>query len=121
QLKGKGIANVPAASWKDLMQFKKSFTGPIPEKNEAGLTKDGVVTYHGRAHFLSSNTLQVNEEVLQAEKFVIANGAKPAKLSIPGEELLIDSTAFLSLNELPHELLLVGGGYIAFEFAHIAA
>ena len=54
-------------------------------------------------------------------KFVFANGAAPAKLSIPGEELLIDSTAFLELEELPKEILFVGGGYIAFEFAHIVA
>ena len=121
QLKGKGIETVATASWKDLMRFKKSFTEPIPVKHKAGLNKAGVVTYNGRAHFLSANTLQVNSEVLQAEKFVIANGAKPAKLSIPGEELLIDSTAFLELEELPKEMLLVGGGYIAFEFAHIAA
>ncbi|HEY5371995.1 MAG TPA: NAD(P)/FAD-dependent oxidoreductase, partial [Hanamia sp.] len=56
-----------------------------------------------------------------AEKFVIANGAAPAKLSIPGEDLLIDSTAFLDLEELPKEILFVGGGFIAFEFAHIVS
>jgi len=121
QLQDKGIANLVTASWKDLMQFKKSFTEPIPAKHEARLKEAGVITYNGRAHFLSSNTLHVNGEILQSEKFVIANGAKPAKLSIQGEELLIDSTVFLELEGLPKELLLVGGGYIAFEFAHIAA
>ncbi|MEO6836950.1 MAG: NAD(P)/FAD-dependent oxidoreductase, partial [Ginsengibacter sp.] len=48
-------------------------------------------------------------------------GASPVKLSIPGENLLIDSTAFLELEELPNEILFVGGGFIAFEFAHIVA
>lgn len=121
QLQDKGIATPASASWKDAMQFKKSFTEPVPNKREDGLKKAGVTTYHGRAQFISENTLQVNDEVLQAEKFVIANGAKSRQLSIPGEELLIDSAAFLELEALPEEILFVGGGYIAFEFAHMVA
>ncbi len=119
QLKGKGIATAATSSWKDLMQFKRSFTEPKSPKTESGLRDAGVATYHGRAKFISENTIQVNEDILYAEKFVIANGAAPAKLSIPGENLLIDSTAFLELEELPEEILFVGGGFIAFEFAHM--
>jgi glutathione reductase (NADPH) len=121
QLHGKGIATPATPSWKDLMQFKKSFTDPVPSAREGAMEKAGVTTYHGRAQFISANTIRVSEDILQAEKFVIANGAKPRRLSIPGEDLLIDSTAFLELEELPEDILLVGGGYIAFEFAHIAA
>lgn len=121
QLQGKGLSTPATASWKGLMKFKKTFTEPIPGKRENALKSTGVTTYHGRAHFISENTLQINEDILHAEKFVIANGARPRKLSIPGEELLIDSTAFLELQELPDEILFVGGGYIAFEFAHIVS
>lgn len=121
QLEGKGIVTPVMASWGDLMKFKTSFTEPTPSKSEAGLIKASITTYHGRARFISGNILQVNGEKLQADKFVIANGAKPVKLSIPGEELLIDSTGFLELKESPKEIVFVGGGYIAFEFAHIAA
>ena len=121
QLQGRGIASVATSSWQDLMQFKKSFTEPKIPKTEAGLKEAGVTTYHGRAKFIDKNTIQVNEEILYADKFVIANGAAPAKLSIPGEDLLIDSTAFLELEELPEEILFVGGGFIAFEFAHIVS
>nr|WP_240735102.1 NAD(P)/FAD-dependent oxidoreductase [Hymenobacter sp. UV11] len=52
---------------------------------------------------------------------MIAAGARPRPLGIPGEELLLDSTAFLELAELPADLTLIGGGYIAFEFAHLVA
>lgn len=121
QLQGKGIATAATSSWKDLMQFKKSFTEPKILKTEAGLKEAGVAIYYGRATFISENTVQINENILHAEKFVIANGARPTKLFIPGEDLLIDSTAFLGLEKLPEDILLVGGGYIAFEFAHIAA
>jgi glutathione reductase (NADPH) len=121
QLQGKGISTIANYSWKDLMQFKKTFTEPKTPATLAGLKDAGIAAYHGRAKFIAENTIRVNEKILYAEKFVIANGAAPAKLSIPGEELLIDSTAFLELEELPKEILFVGGGFIAFEFAHIVA
>lgn len=121
QLYGKGIATVTQASWKDALQFKKSFTEPRVSKSESGLIEAGVQIYHGRAQFISENTIQVNGTILYAQKFVLANGAAPAKLSIPGEDLLIDSTAFLEIEKLPTEILFVGGGFIAFEFAHIVA
>jgi glutathione reductase (NADPH) len=121
QLQGKGLFTPAIASWNDLMEFKKTFTEPVAARREKTLKSADVTTYHGRAHFISENTIQINEDILEAKKFVIANGAKPRKLSIPGEELLIDSTAFLELPELPDEILFVGGGYIAFEFAHIVS
>lgn len=121
QLLGKGIQTIATSSWKDLMEFKKSFTEPKIPKTEAALKEAAVAVYHGRAKFVEENTIQVNENILYAEKFVFANGAAPTKLSIPGENLLIDSTAFLELEELPKEILFVGGGYIAFELAHIVS
>lgn len=120
QLQGKGVATA-ASSWEDLMRFKKSFTEPKIPKTEATLKEAGIAIFHGRAKFIGENMIQVNDDILYAEKFVIANGATPVKLSIPGEDLLIDSTAFLDLEELPKNILFVGGGYIAFEFAHIVS
>jgi len=121
QLQRHGIKNSSSGSWKDLMKFKKTFTDPVPQKRETALEKVGIVTYNGRAHFLSDNTLQVNDDILYADKFVIAVGSKPARLSIPGEEFLSDSTDFLQMKELPGKLIFIGGGFIAFEFAFIAA
>jgi glutathione reductase (NADPH) len=106
QLQGKGISSLATSSWKDLMQFKKSFTEPKVPKTEFQLKEAGVATYHGRAKFIAENTIQVNENILYADKFVIANGAAPAKLSIPGKDLLIDSTPFLELEELPKKFYL---------------
>ncbi len=121
QLHGRGISKPAIGSWKDLMKFKEGFTEPVPGRKGEELKNAGIATFNGRAQFISPNSLRVNEEVLQAEKFVIANGARPRKLSIPGEDLLIDSTQFLELQHLPDDILFVGGGYIAFEFANIVA
>jgi glutathione reductase (NADPH) len=52
---------------------------------------------------------------------LIAAGAKPRPLDIPGEDYLTTSEQFLELNALPGRILFIGGGYISFEFAHLSA
>ena len=120
-LEGKGITTSTTSSLKDLMRFKKSFTEPKISETEVGLKRADVGMYHGKAKFVSKNTIQINENILQAKKFVIANGAKPRSINIPRENFLIDSTAFLELKELLEDILFIGGGYITFEFAHIVS
>jgi glutathione reductase (NADPH) len=58
---------------------------------------------------------------LEGRQVVIAAGEAPANLNIPGTEYLTTSDQFLDLTELPRKILFIGGGYIAFEFAHLAA
>jgi glutathione reductase (NADPH) len=79
------------------------------------------VPFHGRAKFVASDQLQVNGQVLKGKQFVIATGATPARLHFEGEDLLVSSDHFLEMEKLPATIAFVGGGYIAFEFAHIAA
>lgn len=121
QLIGKGIEEKAATNWPDLIRFKKTFTESIPEDTETKFADLGIKTFHGAATFLSEDTLQVGDDTLRAGHIVIATGQRPKPLNIPGEELLIDSTGFMELPQLPNKIVMVGGGYIAFEFAHIAA
>ena len=121
QMIGKGLKSKAVISWPDLMQFKKTFTDDIPENTEAQFAEQGITAFHGTATFLSENTLRVGNETLQASHIVIATGQRPQPLAIPGEELLTDSTGFLELPQLPKKMVLIGGGYISMEFAHIAA
>ena len=107
--------------WPDLIRFKRTFTDPVPEQNEQSFAEAGIIMRHGRAHFVERTSIQVGEETLVGRRVVIATGARHAPLGIPGEEHLTTSTQFLDLDELPHRIVFVGGGYIAFEFAHIAA
>jgi len=58
--------------------------------------------------------------VLEARHFVVAAGAKPRHLGIPGEEYLLTSTAYLELDQLPPRIAFLGAGYISFEFAHLS-
>ena len=64
--------------------------------------------------------MQMNDDVLEGRYVVIAAGQKPADLKIPGTKHLTTSDQFLELDELPKRILFIGGGYIAFEFAHVA-
>ena len=111
----------PRMDWSALMRFKETFTQPVSEQVENNLRKKGIETFHGAARFLDRSTIEVDGERLRARAFVIAAGARPGSLDIPGEELLTNSDAFLSLESLPARIVFVGGGYISFEFAHIAA
>lgn len=121
QMTGKGIADVPKIDWPALMRFKKTFTDPIPERTEKSFAEAGIAAFHGVASFVSPTIVEVAGQQLEADYFVIATGAHPAHLGIPGEELLTDSTGFLDLPQLPEQIVMVGGGYIAFEFGHVAA
>ena len=118
----KGVAGRSAAiRWSELQRFKRTFTDPVPEDAEAGLTKAGVRTFHGRARFMGRTALQVGEQVLDARHVVIATGARPAPQPYAGAEHLMTSDRFLELDELPGRIVFVGGGYVSFEFAHVAA
>ncbi|MDW3215647.1 MAG: NAD(P)/FAD-dependent oxidoreductase [Ilumatobacteraceae bacterium] len=119
---GKGIdADGLHINWNDLMKHKLGFTEPVPANMEKGLDNNGVDTLHGSATFTGPNTLDINGDGYTAEHFLIATGARPRPLDFPGADHLIDSTAFLDLDELPERIVFVGGGFISFEFAHIAA
>jgi glutathione reductase (NADPH) len=103
------------------MAFKRSFTDPVPAKHEAMYARKGIDAYHGRARFTGRNMLDVDGTAIEARYILLAVGAEPVRLGIPGEEHLVTSEQFLELGALPERIVLVGGGYIAAEFSHIAA
>ena len=79
------------------------------------------MTLHGTAKFRGPDRLAVGDQEIGYRKILIASGARPIPLAIPGEEHLIDNEGFLELPSLPKRIVMVGGGYIAAEFSHIAA
>jgi glutathione reductase (NADPH) len=125
RLEGKGIvASDLRIAWPDLQRFKRTFTDPRPAQNEASFVEAGIQMYHGTARFSGPTSVRVegaDTDELTARHVVIATGAEPAQLGIPGEELLTTSEQFLNLEELPRRIVFVGGGYISCEFASVAA
>lgn len=121
RMSGHGVTGDVRIDWAELMAFKRTFTEPVPDNLEKSLSKLDVATYHGGARFVDRNRLSVGDTTLSADHIVIAAGAKPQDLPISGAAHLLTSTDFLELDTLPQRLVFVGGGYISFEFAHIAA
>jgi len=107
--------------WPPLIRFKRSLVDPTPQHTEQAWAKIGVEQFHGRARFVGPTTLAVGADRLTGRRVLIAAGAMPAPLEFPGAERLTTSEEFLNLDELPPHIVFVGGGYIAFEFAHVAA
>jgi glutathione reductase (NADPH) len=73
------------------------------------------------ARFTGPEAVAVEGQELKARHILIAVGARPLPLGIPGEEHIVTSDRFLELSALPARIAMVGGGYIAAEFSHIAA
>ena len=121
-LTGKGV---PAGSltidWPELMRFKRSMIGGTTERTEQSWAKMGVEEFHGVARFVGPTTLAVGDDRLTGRHIVLAAGSVPGPLRFPGAERLITSDRFLELDRMPSRVLFAGGGYISFEFAHVAA
>ena len=95
---------------------------PTRCRNERSTHSPGIDTYHERDRFTGRNTVQLEGgQALEAKFVLLAVGAEPVSLHIPGEEHLVTNERFLSLERLSARIALVGGGYIAAEFSHIAA
>ena len=121
RMRGKGVAGDVHIEWPDLIAFKRSFTDPVPEEQEHRYDEKGIDTYHGHARFTGRNSLTVDGENLEFRHVLIAAGAEPITLGIPGEAYFATSEDFLAMERLPRRIILVGGGYIASEFSHVAA
>ena len=119
-LVGKGIAQAPRTHWQGLQALKNEFLDGIPEGEVEEFNNAGIATYSGRATLVDRNEVEVDGQRLAAEHIVLATGATPRKTGIPGSEYTHDSEYFLNLAELPERIVFIGGGYVSFEFAHVA-
>ncbi|MEW5772956.1 MAG: NAD(P)/FAD-dependent oxidoreductase [Thermodesulfobacteriota bacterium] len=116
----KGVKGKAGLDWKALVRAKRAFLRHKPERFEARLRSLGLAVFHGAAAFTGPDTLEVAGIPLAAGRVLVASGATPAPLDIPGEEHLATSDQFLDLDRLPRRVVFAGGGFIAFEFAHVA-
>ncbi len=85
-----------------------------------GLLRDaGVKHVEGRATLVDAHTVEVGSVHYSAENILVATGSWPTVPELPGRELAVTSNELFHLETLPRRILIVGGGYIAVEFACI--
>ncbi|KVL56756.1 glutathione reductase [Burkholderia territorii] len=83
------------------------------------LRQSGVEMHAGRATLVDAHTVAIGERTIRARHIAIATGSRPSMPPRPGIEHAITSREALSLDKLPARIAVVGGGYIAVEFAGI--
>lgn len=83
------------------------------------LVNSGVSLLEGHARLVDAHTVEVDGQRLRAANILIATGGWPQVPDIPGKEHVITSQEAFFLPQLPRRVLVVGGGYIAVEFASI--
>ena len=106
------------ARWADA---KKREIARLEKIYDDMLLNGGVELVRGRARVSSRCEVEVGGRMLRAPRLLVATGGAPATDAIPGLQAAMSSDDILDLRELPRSLLVIGGGYIACEFASILA
>ena len=83
------------------------------------LDSAGVHRYDGHARLLDAHTIEIGEQVVKAEHILLATGGTPTFPDVAGIEHAISSNEAFHLDYLPEHITIIGGGYIAVEFAGI--
>jgi glutathione reductase (NADPH) len=112
-------AGEPRFDWATLLANKDREIARLNGIYERVLSLAGVEILRGRATVLDPHTVEINGRRLSAKHILVATGSWPTVPGIPGREHAITSNEAFRLERLPRRALLVGGGYIAAEFASI--
>ena len=83
------------------------------------LTKKGVAILKGKGKIVAPHTVEVDGKTYTARFILIATGAEPTMLNVPGSEWALNSNDIFELKECPKSILIMGSGYIGLEFASI--
>lgn len=106
-------------SWPALIAAKDKEIDRLNNVYLRLLSNSGVRLFQEHGAFVDDHTVRVGEQTVSAERILIATGAHPWVPDVPGIEHAITSDEAFYLEELPQKVIVVGGGYIACEFAGI--
>jgi glutathione reductase (NADPH) len=109
----------PAFDWLTLVANKNREIERLNAVYAKLLSGAGVTLLRGRATLLDAHTVEIDARRVSARYILVATGGWPMVPPVPGSEFAISSNEAFYLEELPRRVLVVGGGYIAVEFASI--
>jgi len=108
-----------AFNWQKLINNKNTEIKRLNGVYKSLLDATGVETLIGRATIVDEHAVQVDDKTITAERILVATGGWPNIPDITGKEYVISSNEAFFLESLPGKIIIVGGGYIAVEFAGI--
>ncbi|GKC55730.1 glutathione reductase, chloroplastic [Tanacetum coccineum] len=109
----------PTHDWSTLMANKNAELQRLTGIYKNILNNAGVKLIEGRGKIVDPHTVDVDGKLYTARNILVSVGGRPFIPDIPGREYVIDSDAALDLPSKPTKIAIVGGGYIALEFAGI--
>ncbi|XP_018827269.1 glutathione reductase, chloroplastic-like [Juglans regia] len=109
----------PKHDWNTLMANKNAELQRLTGIYKNILKNAGVTLIEGRGKIVDPHTVDVDGKLYSARHILVSVGGRPFIPEIPGSEYAIDSDAALDLPSKPTKIAIVGGGYIALEFAGI--
>src|SRR5690349_7328308 len=109
----------PVHDWASLIAAKNKEIDRLEGVYRDLLKNSGVALIEGRGRLVDAHTIEVGAKQFTAAKILVSTGAHPVLPAIPGIEHAITSNEALDLPALPRRIVIVGGGYIAVEFAGI--
>lgn len=109
----------PTFNWATLRDNKTKEIERLNGIYKNLLENPGVTIHQGYGKLVDAHTVQVGDELITAERILIAVGAQPFVPEFPGSDLALVSDDMFYLEQIPESILVVGGGYIAVEFAGI--
>ncbi|MGQ9365255.1 glutathione-disulfide reductase [Azospirillum sp. ST 5-10] len=112
-------AHVPAFDWPRLIANKDREIDRLNGIYIGMLEKAGVTLVTGHGRLVDRHTVEVAGQRYTAKRILVATGGWPSLPKIPGIDHAVTSNEALHLGHLPHSILIIGGGYIAVEFASI--
>ncbi|QHF03156.1 glutathione-disulfide reductase [Pseudomonas asturiensis] len=109
----------PGFDWSTLIANKDREINRLNGIYRKLLVDSGVTLLEGHAKIVGAQKVEINGQTYSAERILIATGGWPQIPDVPGREHAISSNEAFFLKELPKRIVVVGGGYIAVEFASI--
>jgi len=106
-------------SWERLVEMRNAVVHRLEHLHERNLRKANVDLIRGYARFVDPHTVDVEGRRITAARFLIATGAAPVMPDIEGDGSSMTSDALFDLTTMPRSAAVIGGGYIAVEYAGI--
>ncbi|HEY5675063.1 MAG TPA: glutathione-disulfide reductase [Malonomonas sp.] len=109
----------PTFDWATLRDNKSKALSRLNGLYEEMLEKSGAQLIKGSARLLDPHSVEVAGKTYSSERILLATGGSPFVPDFPGSQHALTSDQIFDLEQLPKRMLIVGGGYIATEFAGI--